>query len=95
MIIPPDAPQGAQPAAAPTGDPLREAARDLHEQFLAEMLKQARLTEAFGAGEGGADLGQALASVAARRIADDVAAAQPALTDSLYEALRRAGRDAT
>ena len=81
------------------GTPLRDAAQALHRQFVAEMLKQAKLTQALGAGAGDASLGGALASVALDRIAADVADAQPGLTDSLYHALRRAagadGDDAT
>lgn len=83
-------------SAAPSApDPLREAATQLHRQFVSEMLKHAKLTDALGAQDTGASLGGALASVALDRIAADVAAGQPALTDSLYQALRRASPDAT
>lgn len=83
---------GAVPASP---DPLREAAQQLHRQFVSEMLKHAKLTDALGAEDTGASLGGALASVALDRIAADVAAGQPALTDSLYQALRRTEADAT
>ena len=91
--IPPAAPpvSGAAPAAP---DPLREAAVQLHRQFVSEMLKHAKLTDALGAQDTGQSLGGALASVALDRIAADVTASQPALTDSLYQALRRAAPDA-
>ena len=79
------------PAPDPiTRDPLRAAAEDLHREFLSEMLKQARLTEALGGTDEAPDLGGALASVALDQIAVDVARTQPALTDALYAALRRA-----
>lgn len=78
------------PAAAPAADPLREAARELHTQFVAEMLKQARLTEALGAKGAGED--GALASFALGALAEDVARAQPALTERLYQALARTSR---
>ena len=90
--IPPATTTHAPPAAP---NPLRAAAVQLHRQFVAEMLKHAKLTEALGAQDTGHDLGGALASVALDRIAADVAASQPGLTDSLYHALRRAAPEAT
>ena len=68
---------------------LRAAAEDLHRQFLAEMLKQAKLTEALSGQAGGqADLGAALSSVAIDRIANDMARSQPGFTERLYAALK-------
>lgn len=77
------------PARAAASDPVREAAADLHRQFVSEMLKQARLAEALGAGGEDAGLGGALASAALDKIAGNVAASQPGLTEALYQALRR------
>ena len=76
-------------------DPLREAAQQLHRQFVSEMLKQAKLADALGAADTGTNLGGALASVALDRIAADVTASQPGFTDSLYAALRRAAPEGT
>ena len=79
-----------QPIATAAPDPVRDAATALHRQFVAEMLKQAKLAEAFGVDGSGKDLGGALAFRALDAIADDIVRAQAPFTDSLYAALRRA-----
>ena len=94
-MIPPISPAVPHAPREAAQGPLRAAASDLHRQFVAEMLKHAKLGEALGGEDGGADLGGALASVALDRIAADVAASQTALTDGLYKALRRAAPTAT
>lgn len=86
-------PQPMGNAAAP--DPLREAALALHEQFLSEMLKQAKLGEALGTPQEAQTLGASLSHLALGQIAGDIAQTQPAFTDNLYQALRRAAPSPT
>ena len=80
-----DAP--ATPTQKPKS-PAREAARDLHEQFLVQMLRQSGLAEAL-TGRGASGEAAALADFAFGTIAADLAEAQPSLTEKLYAALRR------
>lgn len=78
----------AVPSPSAATDPLREAAADLHAEFLLRMLEDAGLTEALGAARAGGEAA-ALSSVALGGLARDMAATQPALTERLYEAMRR------
>ena len=76
------------PVPSKTSAPLREAARDLHEQFLTQMLKESGLADAFAGREASGEAA-ALVDVTFGAIARDMADAQPALTEKLYAALRR------
>ena len=75
-------------ASSKTSAPLREAARDLHEQFLTQMLKESGLADAFAGREASGEAA-ALVDVTFGAIARDMADSQPALTEKLYAALRR------
>ena len=77
-------------APEPGADPARRAAADLHRQFLSQMLRASGLGEAF-TGKGAGGEAAALADFAFDAIASEMAAAQPRLTENLYQALRRAG----
>lgn len=87
----PLAPQPGAASAAPTGtagaDPIRAAARDLHEQFMVQMLQASGLGDALGGSVGGT--AAALTDVTFDAIAGRMADAQPRLTENLYAALRR------
>ena len=87
----PTMPQIGSASPARTPEPLREAARDLHEQFLTQMLRASGFGEALKGQAGGQAGGEAaaLADLAFADIAEEMANAQPQLTERLYTALRR------
>ena len=87
-MLTPLSPAAPRPPADAGSDPLRAAARDLHEQFLAQMLRASGLGEALK-GEAGGEAA-ALADLSFGEIAREMAEAQPQLTERLYASLRRA-----
>ncbi|WP_031551176.1 hypothetical protein [Parvularcula oceani] len=87
MLIPTHTTFNATPADRRDAEaPLRDAAKDLHRQFLVQMLKDAKLTEALGAKGGEA---AALSGFAADALAGRMAEAQPELAERIYQALQR------
>ena len=84
----PAAPASPASSGAPD-DALRDAARDLHRQFLQQMLAASGLGDALRGGVGGE--AAALTDLSFERIAEEMTEAQPQLTERLYAALRRTG----
>ena len=73
----------------PVTAPLRQSAEELASSFMLEMLKGAKLAEAFGGGNSAAE---ACNSQALGAIADQMTAQSPALADMIYQSLQRGER---